>query len=57
MGHTPSLPLNVDMGWCDNKRKAKRCISCGQKLPQAEQEGNDYYHCSECGYVSLEYQT
>ena len=57
MEHTPSMPLNVDMGWHDNKRKVKRCTNCGQKLPQDEQKGSDYYHCSECGQVSLEYQT
>ena len=42
MEHTPSVPLNVDMGWHDNKRKVKRCTNCGQKLPQDEQNGFIY---------------
>lgn len=56
--HFPSVPLNVDMNWDDNKGPTiKKCINCYERLPDAEQSGSSYYHCGKCSYVSVGYTT
>ncbi len=57
MEHTPSVPIDVEMGWAHSQKPSKKCcMSCGAKLPESEQSGSDYYHCSNCSHVSTEYQ-
>ena len=58
MSHSPSIPLDVEMGWSLKKtaRLKRRCTNCYEILAYQDDE-NDYYHCSMCGHSSLEYTT